>query len=781
MLDSDKLQVPAIARYFVGFIERRRVLALLLGLAIVAAFLPGIGRLTTNFTHRAYFFDDDPKLVQFDAFERRFGNDDAVVLAVHSPSGVFDMDSARLLNQLTDELWRVPEVIRVDSLANFNWVHARGDEIVVERFLPHDAGLSPQLLAERQRIAMAHEIIPNYLVSKNGQTALLFAHIRPGLDLAPNAKLITQAVHDLVDGAPRGDHSFYVSGGPPLSAGFAQAAQTDLGKMVPALIVVVMLILALLLRSLAGVLLPFLVAFLGIFAGLGFAGYAGIEVSNVTSSLPEIIIACAIADSVHLLVTFYRCLARGAEQASAARVSLLENFVPTVLTSSTTAVGFFSFVSASLKPLTGLGLMAGVGTIVAWLSSYLVVGSLLFILPLRTTRLAPEEAALGQKRAARYVEWVLGHRFGVLALMGVLVLAATALSAKNEVNSDPFKYFKPGFPIREANQFIEREVGGARGVELVIDAGGEDGIKDPAFLRRVEALQRWIEGIPRVTRAMSIVDVLKATHRSLNGDAPDTYVLANDRETISQELFLYTMSLPQGMDLNDRVSLKNDALRMTVLWTIPTSSEVMDQVAVIEQKAKELGLEAHATGKNLLWQSINRRVVDSFIDSFLSAAVSISLIIIVALRSVSLGILAMIPNLVPLVFTGAFLYLLGQPLDVGTVVVASVVLGIAVDDTIHILAHFKRARFSGLSPQQALVEVFAHTSPALISTTAILAAGFGVFAFATFMPNVFFGVLTAMTLVVAALIDFMLTPVLLAWSGKATEVVPARPEPSAAE
>jgi predicted RND superfamily exporter protein len=280
---------------------------------------------------------------------------------------------------------------------------------------------------------------------------------------------------------------------------------------------------------------------------------------------------------------------------------------------------------------------------------------------------------------------------------------------------------------------------------------------------------------------MSIVDVLKATHRSLNGDAPDSYVLASDRETISQELFLYTMSLPQGMDLNDRVSLKNDALRMTVLWTIPTSSEVMAQVAVIEQKAKEIGLDAHVTGKNLLWQSINRRVVDSFIDSFFSAAVSISLIIIVALRSFKLGILAMIPNLVPLVFTGAFLYLMGQPLDVGTVVVASVVLGIAVDDTIHILAHFKRARFAGLSPQEALIDVFAHTSPALISTTAILAAGFGVFAFATFMPNVYFGVLTAMTLVVAALIDFMLTPVLLAWSSRATQVVPVRPEPSAAE
>src|SRR5688572_3136788 len=194
MHSPDELHVPKIARAVVGFIERRRFLSLLLGLAVVAAFLPGMKHLSADFTHRAFFFSDDPLLLEFEAFERRFGNDENVVIAVHSESGVFDPDTAGLLNEMTEALWKVPEVIRVDSLANFNWVHSSGDDIMVERFIPDDQPLTQELLNERQKIAMAHETIPNYLVSKNGKTALVMARIRPGIETQPDAKVITLAV-----------------------------------------------------------------------------------------------------------------------------------------------------------------------------------------------------------------------------------------------------------------------------------------------------------------------------------------------------------------------------------------------------------------------------------------------------------------------------------------------------------------------------------------------------------------------------------------------------------
>jgi uncharacterized protein len=763
---SEEMKIPRIAYKVVGLIERRPWLAILAAVLVVGATVPGLKHLKADFTHRAFFFDDDPLLVQFDAFERRFGNDDAVVVAINSPNGVFDNDTATLLNDFTEKMWQVPEVIRVDSLANYNWVHADGDDIIVERFFPNDRELTPELLEARKKTALAHEVLPNYLVSKDATTAMVMARIRPGIETQPDTQEITLAVRKLIDASKRTDHEFYVSGGPPLSFAFKESAELDLSRMIPALFVVIIIILALHLRSVVGVILPFVVATFAIVASMGFAGVFGIVLGNITTQLPNMLIAVSIADAVHVLVTYFRARQHGADRKEAARKALLKNFVPTLLTSFTTAMGFFSFMTATLKPLYGVGVMAGYGTIVAWITTYLVIGALLFLLPLKVPALPPEKAAMGEQRAARYVDWILKRRVLVVVAMSAVCITAGVLALKNEVNSDPFKYFKEGFPARTANEFIEKKVGGARGAEIVVEAGAEDGIKEPAFLRKVEELQKWIETQPMVTRAVSIVDVLKATHRSLNGDDQSFYALADSREAVSQELFLYTMSLPQGMDLNDRVSLKNDALRMTVLWTIPTSRETVDFIEVIEKKAKDMGLNASVTGKNRLWQSMNGYVVNSFINSFLSAALTISLIIIIALRSIGFGLLAMVPNVVPLVFTGAFLYLLGQPLDVGSVVIASVVLGIAVDDTIHVLANFKRARLEGKSPRDALVEVFAHTTPAIVSTTSILVAGFGVFAFATFMPNVYFGVLTGLTLFVAALIDFTLTPVLLVWRDK---------------
>lgn len=760
---KEEMSVPRIAMYVVRLIGLRPWLALFLGVLTVGLMVPGLGRLKADFTHRYFFYDDDPLLVQFNQFERQFGNDDVAIVAIHSPSGVFDLETANLVNTLTEKMWKVPEVIRVDSLANYNWVHASGDDIAVERFFPDDGSLSAELLAARQQIALKDETLPNYLVSKDSKTTLVYAHIRPGIESVPNPETITLAIRKLVDELKGGDHQFYISGGPPLSHAFKEAAEKDLSRLIPALVVLVMIILAILLRSVAGVLLPFVVAISAIIGALGLGGYFNIIQGNISTMLPNILIAVSIADAVHILVTFYTHLKQGMARADAARVALLKNFVPTFLTSFTTAVGFMSFGTATLKPLNGLGAMAAFGTTMAWVTSYLIVGSLLFILPLKPSTVRAEEINLGDTLANRYVEWILSKKTFVIVGIAIFCVVGVTLSLKTDVNSDPLKYFRKGWDAREANEFIEATVGGARGVEIVFDAGTEEGIKDPEFLRKIDTFEEWVEQQPRVTKAVSIVDILKATHRSLNADDPKAYALAADRETISQELFLYTMSLPQGMDLNDRISLKNDALRMSVLWTIPTSKESVAFIKTIEDKTKEMGLVAHVTGKYRLWQGMNSYVVRSFITSFFTAAITISVIIMIALRSIGFGLLAMIPNLVPLVFSGAFLFLIGQYLDVGTVFVASVVLGIAVDDTIHILANFRRAHLEGRSGKTALVETFSETSPALLATTGILIAGFGVFSFAAFMPNVFFGLLTAVTLLVAVVIEFSLTPVLLGW------------------
>jgi predicted RND superfamily exporter protein len=770
---TEPLHVSRFTRTVVGFIARRPIVSVLLALALVVGAAGGLGRVRADFTHKGYFWDDDPHLLRAEAFERRFGNEHAVVVAVHSPSGVFDLDSATLLQELTQRMWKVPDVIRVDSLTNYNWVHAQGDDIVVEPLLPK--ALTPAVLAERKRVALGHEVVPGYLVSRDGNTALLFARVKPGHEATANAKGITRAVEAIVKDLGRTDHVMRVAGDPPLNNAFEEVATHDTSRLLPLAILTAAVFLGLILRSVAGVVLPLVVVFLSIIASFGFAGWAGITLTNISTVIPSIMIAVAIAESVHVLVVYYEGRRAGRDRREAARYALEKNLLPTFLTSSTTAIGFITFVSANLKPISGLGFMAGFGTMFSWVLTYLLLGGLLFLLPLRV-RPRAEARPLSERVATRYTAFLGRNRRVVMGAAAVVAVGSLALAGTNEVNSDPLKYFGHNVPVRVANEMIERTVGGARPVELVIDAGREDGIKDPAFLGKAEALQRWIEAQPGVTRAISVVDVLKQTHRALHGDDAAAYRIPGDRESVGQELFLYTMNLPQGMDLNDRVSLANDALRMSVLTNIGTSTEMVETMERIEAQGRALGLDVHATGKYSLWQRINGYVVGSFVSSFGGSVLLIGIMMVVFLRSVKLGIIAMIPNVLPIAIGFGFLRLIGQPLDVGTVLVASVCLGIAVDDTIHVLANFQRLRRQGRSEHQAVSEVFAHTAPALLSTTAILVISFATFGLADFMPNVYFGVLTALVLATALLVDMTLTPVLL----MKASAVPARAEPEAA-
>jgi predicted RND superfamily exporter protein len=722
---------------------------------------PGFAKLSAEFTHKGFFHDDDPLLLRFEAFERQFGNDDALVIAVHSPSGVFDVDSAKLLTELTEETWLINEVIRVESLANYQWVHAEGDDILVEPFFPDEGPVTQELLTARKAIALKHETLPDYLVSKDAKTAMIFASIKPGIKAPPNAEEIVLMTREMLKKFHRGDHQFYVTGNPAVTYAFKEATQTDMQTIIPRVFLMTILLLLALLRKISGVFVALLVVLLSIMGAMGLSGHLGIQITNLTSVLPQILIAIGIADAVHILVTFYRAMLHGKVRKDAAYYSLTKNFLPTLLTSLTTAVGFFSFATADLKPMSGLGILAGSGALLAWLVTYLVLGSLMFLLPIKA-KVRPEASIDRQRKLVVNFTSKL-HGFRVPIVVGYTVLVALCIYAgtKNTVNSDPFKYFTPEFPIRIANEFVEANVGGARGIDLVVDAGKEEGIKDPEFLAKVEKFQSWIDDQPRVTRSVSVVDILKHMNRALHGGKQEEFKLPTERDKISQELFLYTMSLPQGMDINDRVTLKNDALRITVLWTLQTSNEVVKAIDTISKQGEVMGLNVKATGKNMLYQSMNGYVVKSFLVSITAAVIIISMLLVMFLGSFKIGMLAMIPNAIPLLIGGAILWLLGQPLDIGTVLVASVCLGIAVDDTIHVLANYNRYRSHGMGPRESIEEVLHHTAPALITTSLILVMAFGTFAFATFVPNLYFGVLTALILAVALITDLTFLPALL--------------------
>ncbi len=747
---------------FVSFVVDRPWISLLLGVLLFGALGPGGEHIRADFTYRVWFADDDPLIVEFDAFERRFGNDESTMVVMHSPSGVFDEDSAKLLVELTDQLWKMPDVVRVDSLANFNWVHADGDDIIVERLLPDDAPLTAELLAERRQVALKHETLPGWLVSEDGNTTVLFATLRPALEGQLDHSASVEEMQKMLDGLKRTDHAFFLTGGGPLSYFFKVTSMGDLQRLMPIVFGLTILFLIVMFRRLAGVLLPLAVVALAVGSTMVTTGWLRIPLSNMTTILPQVVMAIAIADAVHILVSYFRGLASGLERREAARYSLKKNLQPTILTTLSTTLGFLSFSTAEVMPIAHLGLLAAIGTCYAWLFTYLVLGPLTVLLPLKPRGEPVADLHAASERSNRIATALIGRRAPISAVAGVLTVGAVFFAVDSEVNSDPYNYFAPGTPLRVASDFIEAHVGGSLATEMVIESGQEEGIKDPKFMVNVERYQAWIEARPFVSKATSLVDILKSMNRSFNREDPAFYKVPDDRRAIAELTMLYTMSLPQGMHINDRVSLKNDALRLTSFWTIHDSKTVLAAIDEIVAKASDFGLKAHITGKGQLWQRMNPYVVKSFVVSLVTAIVAMSLLLIIAFKSVKLGLFAMIPNGVPLVLGAGLLAALGKPLDVGTVVVFSVCLGIAVDDTVHFLSNFNRLRSAGESAHDAIAQVFTHTMPALVVTTVVLVTGFGAFAFATFVPNKWFGIMVAAILSFALIADAILLPALLA-------------------
>lgn len=743
-------------------------LALVAGLLVALFALSGLARLTADFSHAGYFHDSDVWLQEFDRFEDTFGNDDSVIIAVENPDGLFNPDSVELLHELTDQMWQLPDVIRVDSLTNYQRAYAEGDEINVEALIAPGDELTPEFLAERREIALSHETLPGYLVSEDATMTLLFGTLRPpGEDGLDSAEVVNAARALIADTELEG-HNFHLVGAPVLVSSFAEIAETDNATIIPLLLLSCIAIMYFVLRSVWTVIYAMVVILLSAVGILGLAGWLGVQMTSITTVLPQIMIGIAVVDCLHILATYRLAQKDFSERKDAAIYVLSKNVNPTLITTLTTAIGFISFSFSDIKTIADLGLTASVGVVYAWLLSYLLLGPVLLMLPFGGRR-AGKPFRFSGAVTDQLVLWIARNRKGVLAGFAVFFVAGSIVATQVKVDADPVTYFAEGHPLREGTEAIDDGTGSARNIEIMVDAGCPDCAKDPDFLNRVDQLEQWIEGREDVVQVLSIVDFLKASRRALNDGDEDEYRLADTQGEIAQELLFYTMGLPLGLSVDNRISTQGDAVRLTVMWRVGSSSEALREIALIEEQAERLELDATVTGKYSLYQRQESYVVSSFLNSVGVALILICVVLWVSFRSFKMGAVALLPNMTPLLMGALGLWVLQENLNVGTVLVVSITLGIAVDDTVHILTEYQRLKRSGLSNTDAFQGVFAETGVALSATTLVLMFAFGVSVFATFAPYQIFGILSAVVLFTALLVDFIFLPALFLSQKKAAK------------
>ncbi len=745
----------------VSLICNRPKLTIIISLLILLSSIPGLMNAKTNFSYRVWFQKDDPLLKQIDLFEKEFGSSESTVIVVTNEQGIFNQKTIEYIRTLTQKASLLPHASKAESLTSHNWVESTDDEIDISPMLESDAQLDDSVIKNLKERSQDQDIMNRFL-GPTEKVSLIYIKVRA----LPGEEIQSQQVVDELQGLissnpPPEGIELKLTGNSVITAIFKTSAIDDIKVLFPLLVLIMIGFIYFQFRSFKVIGLSITTIILTIITMMSFCGYLGIPVHNLTAIAPEFIMAIGLADAIHIISTFYLFKNEGATTALTMKKALKKNFLPTIITSLTTMFGFLSFMSADIQNINDLGVIAGLGTLIAWFYTFFFLAPMIIILFKDGANQKFREVSFPIDYT-KFVDSIIKYKKFIYIFFAIFSAFSIYMATLLEVNSDPLKYFSEKYNVASDLEYVENNVGGIFSLEMTIDSKMDNGVKNHEFLKKVDEFSNELKNkFPEITNTVSIVDIIKRMNQVLHANKEEFRVLPNTNEEISQYLFLYNLSIPEGESLNDKMNIEGDKLRLSVLMKNQDSKTTMKMIRSIEKMAKDFSLPLVVTGKRYLWQSINEKVVHSFIISLSLALVIISIILSLFLKSVTIGIVGLIPNLIPVLATGLILKLTGRPLDIGSAVIASIVLGIAVDDTIHIASNYLRIRKEGNNARNSLIELFKKTAPSLIITTFILSMSFSSFILAGFVPNQNLGLLMSLGLLVALVTDLFLFPILL--------------------
>jgi predicted RND superfamily exporter protein len=485
----------------------------------------------------------------------------------------------------------------------------------------------------------------------------------------------------------------------------------------------------------------------------------GVGLTPPSASAPTIITTLAVADSIHFLVTLMNRMRAGHSQRDSIIYSLKVNGKPIFLTSVTTALGFLSLNFSDSPPFHDLGNITAVGVVAAWIYAVTLLPILISFVTLKPKatieKLDGVMGKLGVFIADRYKTVMT---LSISASLGLL-----ALIPLNEINDDFLKYFDESIQFREDSEWIGQNLTGINQIQFDLSSGEPNGISSPDFIKKIAAFTDWAMNEEPVTHVQSISDTFKRLNRDLNGGDPAFYKIPESRELAAQYLLLYELSLPYGLDLNNQLDINKSSTQIVITIEDMTTNEVRAWLQRAENfLANDLGINTYAVGPTVMFAYIAERNIKSMLSGTFFAVLLISGVILIALKNVRLGVISLVPNLLPagLAF-GLWGLLVGQ-VNMAVAVVAGMALGVVVDDSVHFLSKYQIARRDEkLSPKDAVIFAFTGVGTALLVTTIILAAGFFILAQSSFGLNSYMASLTAIALIMALIADLTLLPALL--------------------
>jgi predicted RND superfamily exporter protein len=744
------------------------VLLLTLLFVIVSGY--GAKNITLNADYRAYFSHDNPHLTAFEELQDQYNKVDNILIAIVPEDGqVFTPRVLSMVEAMTEEAWQVPYSRRVDSMTNFQFTRSEEDDLMVSNLFEDAQLLNLDEIELGKNVALVDPVIAGNLIAFDGKATGLNLTINlPGIDPAKEVPEVVGYVRDMVAKyeAANPDIGFYLTGVVMTNSAFPEASQQDVQKLYPVMILVILVLLFFSLKGLWGTLATFsIVVFSGVCA-MGLYGWPGVSVTPTTLAAPVMIMTLAIADCIHILMSYYQGIAKGLHKTNAMVESIRINFQPVMLTSVTTAIGFLTLNFSDSPPFHDLGNIVSIGVLAAFAFAMLYLPAIMMLLP--SKKISTEFAKSSKMQFIS--DLVIRQRTKLLVGMSALIIVLLALIPQNKLDDNTIEYFDWSIKFRSDSEKIAETLTGVMSMNYSLNSGGEMNVADPEYLATIDAFAKFLRSQPEVRHVNSFSDVMKRLNKNMNSDDESFYRIPDNRELAAQYILLYELSLPYGLDITNQVNGDKSATRMIVQLDKISSAQViaLDGRAVqwLKDNAPEHMLTEGAS-TNVMFAHITERNIKSMIGGLVGALFLISFIIMFAIKSVRLGLISLVPNLVPTGMGFGLWAIFDGQVGLSLSVVMGVTLGIVVDDTIHFLSKYVRAkREMNLSSEAAVEYAFNNVGVALSSTTLVLCAGFMVLTLSPFALNAEMGLMSALTIALALLVDFFFLPPLLLWLDK---------------
>lgn len=546
-----------------------------------------------------------------------------------------------------------------------------------------------------------------------------------------------------------------------LNNAFSESAMKDMGTVMAPMFLAIFVIMAVLLRSFYATAVAGVVLLFSIVGGMGMIGWYGINLSTPLMSAPTMIMTLAVADSIHILITFFHELRHGRDKRSALIESIRVNFVPVLLTSLTTAIGFLSMNFSDSPPFQHLGNVVATGVMFAWALSIFFLPAVVSMLPFKTKNLGESKTNAFDRFSA-----LLSRRRGMFLGGSVVVVAALGYLIPNiDLNDQWVKYFDESMEFRQHADYAEDNLTGMNNFEFSIPAAESGGINEPEYLDTLNRFATWYRSEADVVQVNSLVDIMKRLNKNMHGDDDAYFGIPENRELAAQYLLLFEMSLPRGLDLNNQINVDKSATRLTVTTRdVPTKRlrVLIDGGEKWLEENAPAYMHVKAASPTVMFAHVSERNIKSMLTGTALAVLAISVLLMFALKSVKYGLISLVPNIVPAVLGFGLWSALYGEMGLSLAMVSGMTLGIVVDDTVHFLSKYIRARREkGLGGEDAVRYAFQTVGKALVVTTIILTIGFSILGTSSFRMNSWMGQLTAIVIVFALIADFILLPAFL--------------------